>query len=455
MLPKTNFSNKNIHKTSISQGQMLIGVLVALAVFLILSHALFTLVSASYELVGINKARLTAKYLAQEKIEEIRNMDYENIGTIGGIPSGNIDPVQEILRNGINYTVKVAVVFIDDPYDETGNNDLFPDYKRVRVEVDWEGTTAPKKTPMIMITDISSKVVTSIAGTGTLSISVVNAYGNPVNGAEVTIIASSLTPQVNESLVTSFDGNVVLPGSGSCDSCYEIVVTKDGYSTDRTYSTSEVTNPHKPHASIIEGKVTQLSFKIDLLSTLNIFSFGPRDEEFPTLGSVPFVLRGSKEIGTNAFSEPVYKTTLELSTQSDGTLTINDLEWDNYQLYMPSPSSYNISGSQPVLPLNILPGTESDYYFTTQSFSSNSLLAIIKNPAQELIPDAYVTLSEGSYLQEKTSGKLDDYDEGQAFFPDLESKTYTLEATASGYLNYSQPVDINQTTTTNVIMLPE
>jgi hypothetical protein len=42
----------NLPKKSLVGGQMLIGILVAMAIFLILGHAIFTLVASSFELVS-------------------------------------------------------------------------------------------------------------------------------------------------------------------------------------------------------------------------------------------------------------------------------------------------------------------------------------------------------------------------------------------------------------------
>ena len=56
------------------EGQMLLGILISVGVFAILIHALFSLVASSYDLVNFNRARITARHLAQEKIELTRNL---------------------------------------------------------------------------------------------------------------------------------------------------------------------------------------------------------------------------------------------------------------------------------------------------------------------------------------------------------------------------------------------
>ena len=120
-------------------GQILTSLLNAIAVFAILLHALFTLIAASFDLVSINRARITAKHLALDKMETIRNLAYEDIGTTDGIPNGILNEIGQVNVNGLNFTIKTNIIYIDDVYDGQGTDDLFPDYKRVRVEVMWVG----------------------------------------------------------------------------------------------------------------------------------------------------------------------------------------------------------------------------------------------------------------------------------------------------------------------------
>lgn len=133
-------------KKKLRSGQTLIGILISVAIFAILSHAIFTLISFSYSLVNFTRARITARHLAQEKIELIRNLAYDDVGTDGGIPPGPLQQVEFVDRNGLNYQVSTSVVYIDDAFDNLAPTDLLPtDYKRARVDVSWEGIAASNK----------------------------------------------------------------------------------------------------------------------------------------------------------------------------------------------------------------------------------------------------------------------------------------------------------------------
>jgi hypothetical protein len=436
-------------------GQILVSILIAIAIFAILLHALFTLVAASFDLVAVNRARITAKHLGLDRIETIRNLAYEEIGTTEGIPNGILEETETININGLNFTTKTSVIYIDDEYDGQGSDDLFPDYKRVRVEILWEGLAKPSKNPLVFVTDIAPAIAQSYASAGNLQIAVIDAYGLPVPQASVTIFADSIDPTVNITTNTTDAGTTSLPGAQPCIECYQITVTKEGYSTDRTYSTIEVTNPIKPHVSIIEGSVTQVTFQIDTVATLNVTSVASRENGFSVQPDVSFRLRGSKIIGTDAFAQFVYKYDETHSTDAGGNLSLNSLEWDNYYVFMPEVTSYDISGNFPLLSLNLLPASSLDYTFSTEAHSDHSLLNIIKDPSQNLIENAYLNLTSGAYDEATISGKLNDPDFGQVFFSNLDSKSYNYTATASGYFDANGSVSVDGYTQNDIILSPE
>jgi hypothetical protein len=441
-------------KTNIS-GQVLLGILISLAVFAILLHAIFTLVASSFDLVNFNKARITARHLAQEKMELIRNLPYENVGTVGGIPAGIIEQEENIERNGLNYLIETSIIYIDDSFDNTAPTDTEPeDYKRIRVEVSWGGLAASRKNPIILITDISPGLTDSADG-GMLRVLVFNANGNPVPQAQVIVIASSVSPSVNLTQNTDDDGVMSLPGAAACTECYEITVTKSEFSTDRTYSTSEVANPSKPHASVIDGAITQISFAIDEVGSINIASVNDRENDFASLANAAFTLRGEKEIGTDAFAQPVYKFDENFTTDSGGNITIPNLEWDNYQVLMPNPTSWDISGANPLLPLRLLPNGNLDSTISLTAHFDHSLFVTIKDTSQFLIASASARLYSGGFEEIKNTGESDDPDFGQVFFSNLEEKAYELEATASGYLDFNGSFDISGSSQEDVVLIPE
>ncbi len=204
-------------------GQSLLGILIAIGIFGLLSNAIFTLVTSSYKLTGFTRSRITARHLAQDKIEFIRNLPYDEIGTQGGIPSGPLEQHELSNINGLNFITRVTVVYVDDSFDLNAPGDLLPtDYKRIRVEVSWDGLSGSNRNPVVMVTDITPKGVETTEGGGTLSILVFDANGEPVPQANVSIAASSISPAVDLDLQTQDNGRIILPVDPASINCYEI-----------------------------------------------------------------------------------------------------------------------------------------------------------------------------------------------------------------------------------------
>lgn len=445
-------------KAKLVRGQFYIDLIIAVAVLSILGLALFRLSLLSYELISFNRARIAARHLAQEKAEYIRNLPYDEVGTLGGIPSGSIPQVENIERNGLNYVVRVAVIYFDDPFDGVTPDDLLPtDYKKVRIDVSWGGLAASNINPVTLITDISPKGIETSAGGGTLSILVFDANAQPIPQADIHIVASSVTPPVDLTLTTADNGRVVLPGAPICVACYEMTASKVNYSTDKTYSQAEVANPNKPHASILAGALTEISFAIDRVSTLNVTSRSDKAAGFTPLGGVTFRLRGEKVIGTDVSDEPVYKYDEDFTTDVNGAQSITQLEWDNYSILLPIGSSYDVSATNPLTPLSIFPNTTTDFNFAVTSQTSNNLWAVFKDGTTS-IPIASVSARLsllGVYEPDGLTGEQTQVDWGQIFWPSLSGQTYTLEATAAGYLDFSGAIMVNGKAKEGILMIPQ
>jgi len=255
-------------KTKNNSGFTLIETLIGILILALAVLTIYSLFNMSLKVIWESKAKITATQLATQKIEMARNLNYENVGTVGGIPNGPIEQLEQTTRNNIEFAVRTQIVYIDDVFDDVAPTDtLNTDYKRIKVEVSWRYRFAHK--PIIFMTDIMPIGLESSVGGGTLKILVYNASGQPVPQADVTIQNSDLEPNIDISTVTDDQGYVILPGSPESVENYEITVSKTGYSSEQTYEiTAELPSPEKPHASIFENQTTNISFSIDELSTM-------------------------------------------------------------------------------------------------------------------------------------------------------------------------------------------
>ncbi len=441
-------------------GQTVIGVLIAMAIFSILAHSVFTLITSSFELVSFNRARITARHLAQEKIEFIRNLPYDEVGTSGGVPAGTLAQEENVERNKLSFTIKTAIVYVDNPFDGTQGgspNDLLAtDFKRVRVEVSWSGLAASRNNPVIFLTDIAPKGVETNDGGGTLSILVFDANGEPVPQAQVQVVQTSVTPNIDLTFETADNGRYILPGVPACVSCYEITVTKAGYSSERTYSTTEIPNPNKPHQTILEGQLSEVSFAIDRVSTITLSTVHDREAGFSTYPNISLEIHGEKTIGTDDAAQPVYKFQETLTTDTSGALNLSSVEWDNYHITIPTSLNLTVSGSNPLLPLTLLPNTSITLSLALTTKTDNSLLiSFVDNTNNLQVASVSATLQvPPSVSLQKFSGLAGDPDFGQVFYDNLNNQQYPLAATISGYLDFSGSITASSAAHEKIFLTP-
>lgn len=439
-----------------SRGEVLIGIIIALGIFVILSQAVMALAFSAYDLVSYNRARISARHIALEEIETIRNASFEDVGTIGGIPSGVFEQERKVQRNGQSYTVRTRVNFVDDPFDGVSPADLLPaDYKRVRVDVSWGGLAESSFSEVTIVTDISPKGIETVAGGGTLSVLVFDASGQPVPQATVHVEAST-TPPVNASYYTSDTGRVTLPGSPVCSSCYKISVTKNGYSQDRTYSTTEIENPLKPQATILEAQLTETSFTIDKFASLSLRSVGTESQNFSALPNQIIRLHGQKIIGTDGLDNPVYKFDQEVVTDGNGALSIGELEWDTYEISLPPDNPSHIAYSNPISPFSVAPTTRTNLLVSLAAVTGQSLALNFLDASSSPVASVAATLKDSQGFEASaSSGVSDAANYGQVFFDSLENKLYTLIATASGFLEHQSNITVNGDTAVTILLNPQ
>ncbi len=433
------------------KGITIIEVFVALFIFSFVMIGLYTLFNFGIRVLGDNRARLDASALANQRMEMIRNLTYDDVGTEGGVPTGTIPQTEITTMNRIEYTIETSVIYVDDPFDGLAGgspNDLFnADYKRVRIEVSWP--TMLNDNPVILITDVAPKGIETDVTGGTLSLTIFDADGDPVPMADVHIENTDITPNININTQTTANGRLILPGMPPAVESYDVTVTKASYSTDQTYEVDLVNNPNPspPPLTIFEGVVTEASFSIDLLSTLTI---NTKNLDESALGNIDFTLRGSKTIGTDGSEAPIYKYEVVHSTDVSGSLTLSDMEWDSYEFIIDNITiGYDIAGSNPPLPINLLPDATQtvDVYFDPQT--DHSLLVTVRGQTGNLIENAEVHLFSVTPPYDATQNTTS---YGQTFFPSLDNINFNIEVTATDYQDFDMEMMVDGPTAVEIFM---
>lgn len=380
----------------------LVELIVGIALFLILAISIWNGYNYVSESIRVLKIKNIALALANEQIEIVRNLPYAEVGVEGSIPDGILPRNQTAARGGLNFNIQFTVRNIDDPFDGTIGgtpNDLSPaDYKLVEVEISCASCRGFQ--PLTVTTTAAPKNLETASTNGALFIRALDANGQPIEGASVHIVNNQVAPPITIDDTTDKNGWLQIVDVPPALESYEITVTKDGYSVNKTYPPGAPSNPNpvKPHVTVIVQQVTQISFSIDKVSTLNVSSLtkfcAPR-------GNINFSMQGAKKIGTNP---DVYKYDETQNTGGDGTLTIPNLEWDSYSVTLNS-SAYDLAGSTPLLPFNLGPNTTQNFILAVRPKAPDALLVTVKDAATQLpLSEAEVTLSKTGYSNALLTG---------------------------------------------------
>lgn len=385
------------------RGFTLIDVLISLGILVVLFGGIYLVYFSILDVIANLEFRAAATSVLNQEVEVIRNMKYEDVGTLGGVPAGLISQTKMVSFGSLSFSIKTVVRNIDDPFDGVlgGNpNDTAPsDYKLVEMEIDC--VSCNKFVPLIFTTTVAPKNLEGASEDGSIFINVFDANGLGVSEAQVRVINQSVTPTIDLTDETNANGVLQLVGVPTSTQGYQIEVLKAGYSTERTYTPGDLSNPNpsKPHATVAARTVTSISFAIDKVSVINLISSGFRCEAIP---SVPFSLQGNKIIGT---LPDIYKFSTTTITDAQGLKTLNNLEWDTYSILM-TDDDFDIYGMGPFVPLTVNPSSTIDLRFSLLPADPPSLLVSVKDLGTGAgVPNATVSISNTGFATSTMTGR--------------------------------------------------
>lgn len=435
---------KTINNKSFTLIEVLVGVGLLLIVFL----GIFAAFQLGLQVVGKSKNRIIATSLANAEIEKIRNLPYQSIGVQGSFPDGVLEATSTTALNNVNFLIERRVDYVVDAADGISypDDDCPNDYKKAEVKV-----SALGKFPVevAMVSNISPKNLSEECDTrgGILSVSVFDALGQMVAFPFIEI----KDPISDATLKTA------TPANGQhyfslATSTYKVVVSKSGYSQERTYGTDEIANPVNPHPIVLEGEVTEVSFSIDKLSSMTVETRGSKAAGYPVVQNVTFNLRGAKVIGDDNMDNPVYKYSQNHTTNASGEITINDLEWDSYYFSVVS-SGLNLiefevppGGATTTQPIDLEPNSQLSVRLILTA--ENALLVTVEDiTTLEPIFSASVRLVNTD-LGYDTTQYTDE--RGQTYFIPLEGATYDIDVQAAGYASSTSQVLVSGETASTI-----
>jgi len=438
------------------RGFTLIESLVFLFLFSLISIVFLQTYSVGTRLIIESKNRLGATALANQKMEIIRSIDYEDIGTTSGIPAGDLSEYETISVNTIRYQVHTFVQYVDDDFDSTvSTGDMIPtDYKRVRLTVSW-GNLGTDQT-VVIFGNFSPNGVESSTGGGVLSINVLDATGTGVTGASVRIVNSGAGVDVTGS--TDSTGNLTLPGAPAGTEAYTVTVSKSGYYGATTYPAypTSAYNPVDVHASVVADALNQKTIVMDQSSDITLTTEDPYGTAIPNIG---YTMTGGRVLGTDpGTGEDVTGFSETGTTDASGGASYPDESYGDYVITTSS-TDYEF--------LKLSPETTvaNEFSATAGSATDVSVIMLDKNIGSVLVQvqnQADATALAGASVQ--LTNTLLSYDVtvvtdqyGYAYFPEalpeLAPETYDISVSLAGYGTETATVNVNGSLQTEIIGL--
>ena len=331
------------------RGLTLVELLVVAGLMTILFFGIFGAYQLGVFIIGLTSRKVIATQIAQGELERIKNLPYLSVGTINAtlpFAKGILAETETKILNGIEFQIERKIKFIADEADGLGPEDSCDlDYKRVQIIVSFGGRFSGK---VELTSDISPKnsleevQACQENPVGILRVQVFDALGNMIENPLIEIY----NPQ-DDSLIdfaTPSDGKHDFPLSPGE---YKILVSKNGYSKERTYSIDEIAIPEKPNPQISENEIEQISFSIDKLSSMRIKTLTTWGQDFFS----------DSFLNENKISEKnnvtIFEGRAELSTTSEGyhlngnliSIEIspqNLIEWGEFSFSDEKPSGTSI-----------------------------------------------------------------------------------------------------------------
>lgn len=383
------------------KGFSLLEILLASAIFLLFALGIYSGINLVFKVVYQSRMSILQTALLAEQLEVARNLPYESVGIINGVPSGVLPYSTTTVRNGQSFTIITTVRNIDDPFDGVfggSPGDTSPaDYKLVEMSTICHNCS--QQNPVVLSTIVAPKQLEGASQNGALFIRVFDVNGQPVANANITVTNTAQNPNLVVHDVTDNDGYLRIIDTPTGTLSYYIDVSKSGYSSDYTVPVSvSVPTPLKPPSNIVSQAITEISFSIDRLANLDLNFISP---SCVAIANVPFNMRGDKKIGT----EPdVYKYDKDLTTNGLGGYSFANLEWDMYYIGAVG-TTYTIGGSTPMLPLDITPGLTQVASVILEPYSAHSLLVKVRDAGTGLpLSDATVHLTGTGYDESRVTG---------------------------------------------------
>ena len=439
--------NRKIKK--VKKGFSLVEVLIVMFIAAVAFTSFYTVATFGTKYIIESKNRLAAVAFLNERMEIVRNLEYNDVGIEGSIDVDGILPQEtDAIANGRSYHISNSVAYIDDPLDGVWPADTIQnDYKIVRVVVSWNDSNGQLQSVSSSSRFVPPGLETSVGGSP-LSINVIDGTTLlPISQATVHITNNTMSPPIDDTIQTDTNGHIMLPVAKISNDTH-LSITKTGYETIETMDSSPTFIPIYGHINVIEGFLNTYNYLQNKLGDLIVKT---ADYQGNPVGDLGFTIGGGKVIGHDEVGVEIFSMANEVGTTNatTGEKEYSDISSGNYSILMSPDDQYEFIDYDPsVSPAFLVPDSVTTHTLRVADKSVSALfLTVVDIEDMAPIANAKVTLTDGAadIFTEKLSSLR-----GVVFYPDdaatLENKEYTLKVEAEGYTQDTKTINISNLT---------
>jgi prepilin-type N-terminal cleavage/methylation domain-containing protein len=330
---------------------------IAIVIIGMMVISLFGLYISLVQSAVFTQRKAIALTLATDEMEYLKSLPYDGLAVAGGsiIATSYVPGTITTTQNGVKYTTKVSISYIDDAYDGCGTypnqqlkqlycrnypppsgapaTDTNPaDYKDISVSV-----YDPSNNLLAsMDTNVAARVAETASTTGALFVHVLDDSGNPLSGATVSVTDNSLTPAVNVSDTTDSDGNAIfydLPPDTS-NYHYNVSASLANYSSLTTIAPSGNLQPTYSNQQIFAQQSALVTLTLKPQGSPSLL-LQTTDTSGNPLGSVKVYIKGgykkySANTDTQYYYDNLTPSDTRPTTDSNGLAGVSNLVPGSY-----------------------------------------------------------------------------------------------------------------------------
>ena len=383
--------------------------------------SLSTLFTFGAEVVDRNRQKTVAAHVAAQEIEQIRSLSFLDVGLVSGNPPGILQPSSSRTAEGVEFSVKTRIHWIDDEKDGLAPTDADPrDYKRADVTISWQ--SGSKLREYELSTVVAKQSQDQITQGGNIDVLVKDIYDMVVEDVYVEVTEGPSAP------ITDYSdeyGKVFFPAldPSVSEGDYSLQVSKTGYVVrpDLTIQTT----------TVVYRETRALEFIISRPGAMTITLVDPGGNQIDEAASV-------------TLSSPYSGD--ELYSESTGYFEVNNLFPGSWQL-APVTASYEYTGDPIIVDVDEQ-ATENVTIVMTPRPQGRLILTSYDSASSNPLPYTAITLtdtSSGAEIVTETSAAAD-------LSIGLDAGVYDILAEKTGYFAETDQVTIVDNTTSTVDM---